>query len=95
MLTLLQMFRDLQVDARGVQEANRKLHEERAELFGRLGFYQARIQDLEHRILELQAPKEVPVERVNHPTSDENGADSASQKVSRQPWCKFWRWYQP
>ncbi len=95
MLTLLQMFRDLQVDARRVQEANRKLHEERAELFGRLGFYQARIQDLEYRILELQAPKEAPVERANHPTPGENEADSGSGKTSGQPWWKFWRWYQP
>ncbi len=90
MLTLLQMFRDLQVDARRVQEANRKLHEERAELFGRLGFYQARIQDLEHRILELEAPKEAPVEMANHPAPSENGANSASQQVSRRRWWQFW-----
>ena len=69
---------------------NSRLHEERAELFGRLGFYQARIQELERRILELEAPKEVLAEMTNHPAHVENGPNSGSGKGSPRPWWKFW-----
>ena len=68
-----------------------ELEQERSELYGRLGFYQARIRELEHRILELEAPKEAPVEMANHPTPSENGSNSTSQKVSPRPWWQFWR----
>ena len=39
------------------QEIIEKLHRENVELAGRLGFYQARNQELERRVLELEAPK--------------------------------------
>ncbi len=39
------------------QETIEKLHRENVELAGRLGFYQARNQELERRVLELEAPK--------------------------------------
>ena len=61
------------------------------ELSGRLGFYQAKLQDAEARILELEAPKEAPAETANHLASSENGSNLASQKVSPRPWWQFWR----
>ena len=69
-----------------------ELEQERSELYGRLGFYQARIQELERRVLELEAPKEAPAEIANRPSHFENRADSGSQKVSSRPWWQFWRW---
>ena len=72
-------------------ERNDRLYRENLELAGRLGFYQARIQELERRILELEAPKEAPVKMANHPTHIENEANSGSQKASPRPWWRFWR----
>ena len=69
-----------------------ELEQERSELYGRLGFYQARIQELERRVLELEAPKNsVPAEMANHPTPSENGSYSDSEKLPSRPWWKFWR----
>ena len=68
-----------------------RMHRENLELAGRLGFSQARIQELERRILELEAPKEATVEMANHSTPSENGADSGAQQVSARPWWQFWR----
>ncbi len=65
------------------------------ELAGRVGFYQARIQELERRILELEAPKETSAEISNHPTPTENAADSDSEKLPSRPWWRFWRWHHP
>ena len=61
------------------------------ELSGRLGFYQAKLQDAEARILELEAPKAAPAATTNHPAPSENGADSGAQQVSARPWWQFWR----
>ena len=67
------------------RERSSALERERFELAGRLGFYQARIQELERRVLELEAPKEASAETVNHPTSEQNGPDSTAQTVSEEP----------
>ena len=75
------------------QEEMARLHRENLELAGRLGFYQARIQELERRILELEAPKAAPTileqnahhstagaiaEESNGPPHAENGQTSRS-----------------
>ena len=80
------------------QEEIAKLHRENVELAGRVGFYQAEIQQLrtqleraENRILELEAPKEAPAEMSNHPADAQNVADSGSEKLSSRPWWRFWR----
>ena len=83
------------VDGAEVLQLLREKDQLIVELSGRVGFYQARIQELERRVLELEVPKVAPVERANHPTPEQNAADSASQKVSPRPWWHFWRWYQP
>ncbi len=78
------------------RELVERLHRENLELAGRLGFYQAKLQDAEARILEFEGPNHSAlVEMANHPAPSENGADSAAQKVSARPWWQFWRWYQP
>ena len=73
-----------------------RLQDERAELYGRLGFYQSEIQHLksqldgalaqlqlaQSRILELEAPKEAAVETANHSPAEQNGQDSGSQALS-------------
>ena len=64
---------------------NGRLHEERAELFGRLGFYQARIQELERRVLELEAPKEALAEMSNQPAPGQGDQDPTGQAVSTEP----------
>ncbi len=62
------------------------------ELSGRLGFYQAKLQDAEEEIQMLRAPAQPPAsEMANHPTHIENGADSGAQQVSARPWWQFWR----
>ncbi len=68
------------------------LERERFELAGRLGFYQARIQELERRVLELEAPKEAPAEMANHPTPPGNvvKAGSGYERLPRRPWWRFW-----
>ena len=67
-----------------------RYHRENIELAGRCGFYQARVQELERRVLELEAPEEVPAEMANQPTHVRNGADLGSEKGSPRPWWKFW-----
>ncbi len=75
------------------------MSDERAELYGRLGFYQAEIQYLkaeldgvlaqlqlaQTRILELEAPKEGTAESADHSPAEQNGQDSGSQAVSVMP----------
>ena len=75
-----------------------KLHRENLELAGRLGFYQAKVQELEGmksrllaRIASLEAPKEAAPEMASHPAYVENGANSSSEKVSKRPWWRFWQ----
>ncbi len=75
-----------------------KLYRDNLELAGRVGFYQAEIQQLrtqleraENRILELEAPKEASAEMSNYPVHVENGANSGFQKVSPRSWWHFWR----
>ena len=71
-----------------------RMHRENLELAGRLGFSQARIQELERRILELEAPKAAlaaTTNPTNHPAPSANGANSGSQKLSPRPWWQFWR----
>ena len=76
-----------------------RLSDERAELYGRLGFYQAEIQYLkaeldgvlaqlqlaQTRILELEAPKEAPAETANHSPAEQHGQDWSTQAVSAIP----------
>jgi hypothetical protein len=58
-----------------------RLHRENVELAGRLGFYQARVQELEGRVKLLTesapAPAETPAE--------------ASPAPPQRPWWRFWR----
>ncbi len=54
---VLQPLREELEQARREQ---RRLHEENLELAGRLGFYQAKMQEYEQRILLLEAPREAP-----------------------------------
>ena len=71
-----------------------QLYRDNVQLAGQLGFYQARIQELERRILELEAPKEAPAEMSNmsnNPAHAQNVADSGSEKLSSRPWWRFWR----
>ncbi len=72
------------------QEQVARLHRENLELAGRVGFYQARIQELERRVLELEAPKQGPAETATHPAHVENGPNSGAEKASERPWWKFW-----
>ena len=81
-----------------------RLNEERAELFGRLGYFQAQLEAArtqsqvtqdelrvaQTRIVELEAPKEAAPEMANHPAHAENGPNSGSEKGSPRPWWKFW-----
>ena len=67
-----------------------KQQQQLIELAGRVGFYQARIQELERRVLELEAPKEAPAEMSNHPTLRENVAGAGSERPPRRPWWRFW-----
>ena len=67
-----------------------ELEQERSELYGRLGFYQARIQDLERRVLELEGPKEAPDEMSNHPALRGSVAGAGSERLPRRPWWRFW-----
>ena len=55
------------------------------ELSGRLGFYQARIQELERRVLELEAPKEASAEMSNQPAQGRGDQDLTRQAVSTEP----------
>lgn len=59
------------------------LERERAELYGRLGFYQARVQMLEETVKALQpAPaSQVAGEMTPSPSEGENGAHSSAQQV--------------
>ena len=68
-----------------------RLNDERAELYGRLGYFhaqldaiRAQLQAAQARILELEAPKEAPAETTNHPTPEQNGQDSDSRTVSEE-----------
>ena len=79
-------------------QAIAQLHRENVELAGRCGFYQSEIQHLqtrlrtvEARVLELETPKEVTGQLVDHPAPSGKAADSASQKMSSRPWWQFWR----
>ena len=86
-----------------VQQITR-LNDERAELYGRLGFLQsenlqlknqlegthAQLQLTQARLLELEAPKGAVAETTNHLTDSENGADSGSERSPRRPWWRFW-----
>jgi hypothetical protein len=84
-----------------LQAVIEKLYRDNLELGGRLGFYQARMQELEAantqllgRIALLEAPKEPPVETSNHPPPSQNGQDSSSQQdhlQTKRPWWAFWR----
>jgi DNA-binding transcriptional MerR regulator len=56
-----------------------ELEQERAELYGRLGFYQARVADLEQRLL-LTEGAPAPVEPVA----------VASPAPPQRPWWRFW-----
>ena len=80
------------VDGTEVLQLLREKDQLLLELSGRLGFYQARIQELERRVLELEGPKESPAEMATHPTPPENvaKAGSDSEKGSARPWWKFW-----
>ena len=69
-----------------------KVQRENLELAGRVGFYQAenlqfqtQLQVAQARILELEAPKEAPAEIASHPLVEQNGQDSDSQAVSKEP----------
>ena len=60
-----------------------RMHRENLELAGRVGFLQAKLQDAEARILELEASTETSVGMVNQPTS--------TQRPPKRPWWAFWR----
>ena len=62
-----------------------QLQNERAELYGRLGFLQAQLQAAQARILELEAPKEASTEIANHLVPEQNGQDSAAETVAEMP----------
>lgn len=90
---------------RDQQDQITRLNDERAELYGRLGFLQARVQGLEQEIRLLKAPPESAPEPATAaeaddpppaPTShrsgpEQNGPDSAAQKTPAAPWWAFWR----
>ena len=69
-----------------------ELEQERAELYGRLGYFQAQLeatrgqlQAAQARILELEAPKgRVPSDESNHPAHSLYTRDSAVQAVREQ-----------
>ena len=79
------------------------------ELAGRTGWLQAklqeaegRMQDLEQELRLLKAPTaaaadmpadQVPAETTNHPTEPENGPDSASYTRRSRPWWHFWAFW--
>jgi len=62
-----------------------QLQQERAELYGRLGFYQAQLAQAKDRLLALEAPKE-PVEVEKTASIVEAVLDPA-----KRPWWRFWR----
>ena len=79
------------------------------ELAGRTGWLQAklqeaegRMQDLEQELRLLKAPTaaaadmpadQVPAETTNHPTEPENGPDLASYTRRSRPWWHFWAFW--
>ena len=69
------------------QAETRRLQDERAELYGRLGFYQAQLDQAKDRLLALEAPK-APVEiRVESARISE----LTEPDPPRRPWWRFWR----
>lgn len=86
---------------RDQQEQIARLNDERAELYGRLGFYQARMQALEDQVKMLAAPApaveatdladQATVEMANHPPRIENGPDSSVPQALERPDRPWWR----
>jgi hypothetical protein len=76
--SLVALVRDLTAD-------NRRLQDERAELYGRLGFYQAKVAELEQRLL-LAAPAPTSV------TEDKPAEASPTppQPLHQRRWWRFW-----
>ena len=62
-----------------------KQQQQLIELAGRVGFYQARIRELERRVLELEAPKEAPADMANHPSAEQNSQGVGAQTDSEMP----------
>ena len=76
-----------------------RLNEERAELFGRLGYFQAQLEAAraqlqvtqdelrvaQTRIVELEAPKEAASEMSNYPVPEQSGQDVGARTVSEMP----------
>ncbi len=79
----------IQQNAEQAQQISR-LNEERVELYGRLGYFQAQLEAAQTRILELEAPKGVPAETANHSSPSENGAEADSKRPPRRPWWRIW-----
>lgn len=57
-----------------------RLNDERAELYGRIGYYQAQIEQANAKILALEAPASVQV----------NDAPIAVEVPSNRPWWRVW-----
>ena len=91
----------LVVQLAGERQRTAELEQERAELYGRLGFLQsenlqlksqldgaqAQLQLAQARILELEAPAVV----ADHSAHVEGGAKASSEKASKRPWWQFWQ----
>ncbi len=76
---LIAVIEELTLEGREKDRLLVRLNDERAELYGRLGFLQAQLQAAEKRILELEAPKEALAEAT---PAEQNGRGSGSQAVS-------------
>jgi hypothetical protein len=73
---------------------NGRLQDERAELFGRLGFYQAQLAARDEQIKALTAPKEPEPntqnsDRTATPTPPRWPEEPAVPEPAR-PWWRFW-----
>jgi hypothetical protein len=78
----------LQRQAEAQAEQIAKLQDERAELYGRLGYLQAELTQARERILALEAPKEPiapppPAGAIFRPLP-------AEPEPPRRPWWRFW-----
>ena len=76
---LIAALREAQATTAQLFTENARLQDERAELFGRLGFYQAQLQQAQETIKALQAP-----------AVSSAAEETAPQDPPTRPWWRFW-----
>jgi hypothetical protein len=89
-LELVRLLDRLQEDVRQLQADKDRLQSERAELFGRLGFYQARIQHLEEQVALLQAPPPGPTELTPSTAEELIAEPEPDAPIAPEPKRRSW-----